>query len=239
MKQLLVSLFAIIAMYGQAQEKAIVIDANAQKRNITESFNQITVTDGVDLYLTQSNEESVAVSASEDKYLEKFKTEVVNGTLKIYYDNKGINWSANDRKKLKAYVSFKSLSKLEASGGADVLMDGILSAGDLNLKFSSGAHFKGAVKISALTVEQSSGSLMEVSGNAGNFTIAVNSGAIFKGFDLSTDYCDAKASSGAGIRITINKELTAKANSGGGIKYKGDAAIKNININSGGSVKKS
>ena len=62
--------------------------------------------------------------------------------------------------------------------------------------------------------------------------------SIFKGYEFTTDYCDAKVSSGGDVRISVGKELTAKANSGGGIHYKGTAVIKDINISSGGVVKK-
>ncbi len=238
MKKLFLSLITLISLSAFAQEKTVINDANAQKRTITESFTGISVSDGVDLYLTQGNEESVAVSASDEKYLERFKTEVENGVLKIYYDTKGINWSANDRRKLKAYVSFKTLDKLHASGGADVEIKGNLGAENLEMKFTSGSAFNGKLKAKDVTVEQNSGSSINISGSAINFKVDVSSGAIFKGFDLAVDYCDAKASSGGGVRITINKELSAKANSGGGVKYKGDAVIKEINVNSGGSVKK-
>jgi Putative auto-transporter adhesin, head GIN domain len=238
MKKLFLSLITLISLSAFAQEKTVINDANAQKRAITESFTGISVSDGVDLYLTQGNEESVAVSASDEKYLERFKTEVVDGVLKIYYDTKGINWSANDRRKLKAYVSFKTLDKLHASGGADVEVKGNLDAENLEMKFTSGSAFNGKLKAKDVTVEQNSGSSINISGSATNFKVDISSGAIFKGFDLAVDYCDAKASSGGGVRITINKELSAKANSGGGVKYKGDAVIKEINVNSGGSVKK-
>jgi hypothetical protein len=238
MKKILLSLITFIGLTVFAQEKTVINDANAQKRAITESFTGISVSDGVDLYLTQDNEESVAVSASEEKYMERFKTEVEDGVLKIYYDNNGINWSANDRRKLKAYVSFKTLEKLHASGGADVQMQGILDAENLEMKFTSGAVFNGKLRAKDVSVEQNSGSAINISGNAAKFAVDVSSGAIFKGFDLTVDYCNAKASSGGGIRITINKELSAKANSGGGVRYKGDAVIKDINVNSGGSVKK-
>jgi Putative auto-transporter adhesin, head GIN domain len=233
MKKLFLSLITLISLSAFAQEKTVINDANAQKRNLSGSFTGISVSDGVDLYLTQGNEESVAVSASDEKFMERFKTEVEDGTLKIYYDTKGINWSANDRRKLKAYVSFKTLEKLHASGGADVRMQGSLGAENLEMKFTSGAAFNGKIKAKDVTVEQSSGSSMNISGSAEKFKVDVSSGAIFKGFDLAVDYCDAKASSGGGVRVTINKELNAKANSGGGVRYKGE-----INVNSGGSVKK-
>lgn len=237
MKFLLSFLISIVTLTAAAQDKTFA-DANAQKRTLSASFTAISVSDGVDLYLMQGDEESVAVSASEEKYMERFKTEVVDGTLKIYYDYKGINWAVNEKRRLKAWVSFKTLEKLHASGGADVDMQGNLDAGNLSMKFTSGSSFEGKITAKALTVEQNSGSAITLAGNAGSFKIDVSSGAVFKGYDLAVDYCDAKASSGGGVRVTINKELNAKANSGGGIKYKGAAVIKDLDVNSGGMVKK-
>jgi hypothetical protein len=237
MKKLFLVVFAFVSITAFAQQKTVA-DANAQKRTINGSFTAIAVSDGVDLYLTQGSEESVAVSASEEKYMERFKTEVVDGTLKIYYDYKGINWAPNEKRKLKAWVSFKTLEKLHASGGADVNAEGTVTADKLDMKFTSGSSFEGKIAVKEITAEQNSGSGINISGNAGNIKVDVSSGAVFKGFDLMVDYCDAKATSGGGVRITINKELNAKANSGGGIKYKGSAVIKELNVNSGGSVKK-
>ena len=238
MKKLFLSLITLITVTAFAQENTVIADANAQKRSLSQSFTGITVSDGINLYLTQGSEESVAVSASDEKYMERFKTEVENGNLKIYFDNKGINWSANEKRKLTAYVSFKTLEKMHASGGADVRMQGVLEAANLDIKFTSGSAFMGKLKATELTVEQNSGSAINISGSANSIKVDVSSGAVFKGYDLSVDFCDAKATSGGGVRITINKELSAKANSGGGVKYKGDAVIKDINVNSGGSVKK-
>lgn len=237
MKKLFLSLITFVSLAAFAQEK-VLVDANAQKRTISGSFTAITVSDGVDLYLTQGSEESVAVSASEEKYMERFKTEVVDGTLKIYFDNKNVNWSTNSKRKLTAYVSFKTLEKLNASGGADVKITETLSSDKLALKFTSGSSLNGKVAVKDLSAELNSGASIKVTGTAANFTVDVSSGAIFKSYDLATEYCNAKASSGGGIQVTISKELNAKANSGGGIKYKGDAVIRDLNVNSGGSVKK-
>ncbi len=238
MKKLFLSLFTLITVVAFAQEKTVVTDANAEKRTLNGSFTAITISDGIDLILTQGNEESVAVSASEQKYMERFKTVVENGTLKIYFDNSAVNWALNEKRKLKAYVSFKTLDKLNASGGANVKLQGTATLEDLQMKFTSGTVFEGNITAKDLTVEQSSGSSINISGNASKINVEVSSGSFFKGYDLAVDFCDAKAISGGGVRITINKELSAKANSGGGVRYKGDAVIKEIDVTSGGSVKK-
>lgn len=238
MKFLFLSLIVFSGISSFAQNDAFMNDANAQKRTLNGSFTSISVTDGVDLFLTQGNEESIAVSASEPKYLERYKTVVENGTLQIYYDNKGMNWTGTDKRKLKAYVSFKSLQKLQASGGADVAMKSAITVEKMECTFTSGSRFQGQVNISDLEIFQNSGSEIEINGKAGNLKVEVSSGAILKGYDLIVDYCDAKATSGGAVRINVNKELNARANSGGGIRYKGNGVIKDVNVNSGGMVKK-
>ena len=238
MKFLFILLSAVFSTATFAQQTTVVNDPNAKSRTLNASFSAITVTDGIELYVSEGQEESLAVSYSDEKYAEHFKTVVENGVLKIYYDHNAVNWSDNNRRKLKAYVSFKILEKLSASGGADVKIPSSITVNDLQLKFTSGSDLKGSIKGKSITVEQNSGSEITLSGSAEKITVEVSSGAIFKGFDFAVDYCDAKASSGGGVRIAVQKELSARANSGGGIHYKGSAVIKDIDINSGGIVKK-
>ncbi len=239
MKKLFLSLFSVVSLTVFAQDNNVIADPNATVRSLNGSFKAISVSSGIDLYLTQGNEESIAVSASDEKHMARFKTQIEDGTLKIYYDNKGVTWTSGENRKLKAYVSFKTLEKLQGSAGSEVTVKGSITAENLEMKFSSGSGFGGQVDANQLTVEQNSGSDINISGKAEKITIEVSSGASFKGYDLIVNYCDAKASSGASVNITINKELSAKANSGGGIRYKGSALIRDININSGGLVKKS
>lgn len=239
MKYLFILLISLFSTVTFAQSKTVVNDPDAKTRTLNATFSAINVTDGISLYISQADEESLAISFSDEKYEERFKTVVEAGVLKIYFDNNGINWSDNSRRKLKAYVSFKTLEKLVAAGGADVRIADAINVNDLNVKFTSGATCDGKIVGKHLTVDQNSGSVLNISGKADKFTIEVSSGAIFKGYDFATDFCDAKASSGGSIRLSVQKELTAEANSGGGIHYKGSAVIKDINISSGGIVKKS
>jgi len=238
MKKLLCFFLLLNGLVSFAQD-VVVNDANAEKRTLAASFNAIQVSDGIELLITQGNTESVAVSASEQRFLERLRTEVDNGTLKIYYDNKTMIWNGNEKRKLRAYVSFKNIESLKASSGSDVKAKSTLKLDALNMHFSSGAQFNGEVDIRNLEVTQNSGSEINTTGKTDNLKTDLSSGAIFKGYDLSVNYCDAKASSGGEVRITVNKELAAKASSGGSIRYKGEGVVKDINVSSGGSVKKS
>jgi len=238
MKKIFLSLITLLSLQLYAQD-LVVNDANAEKRTLSSGFSAIQVSDGIEVFLTQGGEESVAVSASDQKYMERFKTEVKDGTLKIYYDSKSMVWNGNEKRKLRAYVSFKNIDNLKASSGSDIRAKSVLKLESLKMHFSSGAQFNGEVNITQLDVSENSGAEVNVTGTAENLKTDLNSGAMFKGFDLAVNFCDAKASSGAEVRITVNKELAAKANSGGSIKYKGEGVVKDINVNSGGSVKKS
>ncbi len=238
MKRLILLLLITFSLPLFAQKESVINDPNAEERTLNGSFSAISVSDGVQLYLTQGDHELLAVSASDTKYEERFKTAVINGVLKIWYDNQGINWTGNEKRKLKAYVSFKNLERLTASGGAAVIMKSILSADRMECTFNSGSRLTGEVAVSHLDIAENSGASVEISGKADHLKVEVSSGAVFKGYELTTEYCEAKASSGGGARINVNKELLVKANSGGAVHYKGDGVIKDMNVNSGGVVKK-
>ena len=239
MKFLFILLTTVFSFGVSAQKSTSIDDPNAKARTLNGSFTAITVSDGIDLYLTAGTQESLAVSFADEKYEEKFKTEVVDGVLKIYFDNRGINYSDNNRRKLKAYVSFKTLEKLTASGGATVKLPNAITVNNLEMKFTSGSLFEGEVlKQKKLLLIKTVVQVVTMSGSSEKITIEASSGSIFKGYEFATDYCDAKTSSGGEIRISVGKELSAKAHSGGGIHYKGTAIIKDIDISSGGVVKK-
>ena len=81
MKYIFIFLFIIISSRGFSQE-TVINDANAEVRTVT-PFSGIKVSGGIDVYLSQGEDYSLAVSASEEKYRDNIKTEVKNGVLVI------------------------------------------------------------------------------------------------------------------------------------------------------------
>lgn len=236
MKKLFVLLSFISTAVLLNAQTAIVRDAHAEARKVS-SFHAIEVSNGITLTLKQGNEDAVAVSASTPEIRSRIKTEVTNGKLYIYFDNKDRrDWSI--KKELKAYVSFKELDALNANSGADALTDGNIKVNTLSITLSSGADFTGSVTAAKLDVDQSSGSDMEIKGTVNDISVSTSSGSDFSGYGLISETCKADASSGSDIEITVNKELQAEASSGGGINYKGKAAVTNVSNSSGGKIKK-
>ncbi|HVM89149.1 MAG TPA: head GIN domain-containing protein [Puia sp.] len=228
------SLFVLPAVFAQNK---IVNDPNAQVRKVG-SFHAIRVATGIHLYLTQGNEETVAVSADIKESRDRIVTEVVNGVLKIHFDNHDWFWNDRNNRHLRAYVSCKILDELKASSGAYVDVEGSINSGAIAMDFSSGASFKGNVTVKDLKVKQGSGAHSTISGTATAMIADASSGSHIDAFDLQTSTCDADASSGGHISINVSKELNASASSGGQIYYSGDASIRSINTSSGGHVSK-
>ena len=223
---------AFVGIYAQTKE---VNDPNAEVRSV-KGFHAIKVSHAIDLYLSQSDNEVVAVSASREEYRNKIKTEVENGVLKIWYDNHS-KWSRGD-KKLKAYISFKTLDKLNASGASDIRVTGVIKANDLDINMSGASDFDGAIKANALTVDLSGASDMSVTGSATSLKIEVRGASDFKGYDLQTDNCSAKASGASEIKVTVNKELNAQASGASGVHYKGNGVIRELKTNGASSISK-
>ncbi len=211
---------------------------NAEKREVS-GFHGIEVSTGIELVLTAGSTEEVAVSAGKTEYREKIVTKVENGILKIYYQPKtGAINTRKESKELKAWVSYKTLDRLDANTGAKVEIEGVLKTASLKMKVNTGATIKGKIDAESLDVDQDTGSIVTLTGEAGKLDVEGDTGSMFRGSDLKTDNCRAKTSTGAGVYITVEKELNIKADTGGFVKYKGNAGIKEVKTHTGGSVTK-
>jgi len=226
--------FVMVAMTIAAQK--VIKDPNVEKRNVS-GYHAISISGGIDLYLSQGSE-SVAVSASETKQRDRIKTEVKDGVLRIWYEHNSDMHIDIGNKKLKAYVSFKNLDKLTASGGSDIDVDGAIKVNTLSLSISGGSDFKGSVQVSDLKVDANGGSDASISGIVKNLKIEASGGSDFKCYELKADVCDLNASGGSDIYITVNKELTADATGGSDVYYKGNATVRELKSSGSGSIKK-
>lgn len=233
----LIIIFTFSNINAVFAQKITYNDANAEIRSVS-AFHGIKVSNGIELHLSQGGNPSIAVSASTIEYRNKIKTEVSDGVLKIYYENNNWNGWSSKGKNLKAYVSVAQIDILNGSSGADVLVDGTINANNLSMDFSSGADFDGSINAINLTVHESSGADMDIKGSVKELLIDVSSGSDFSGFGMIAETCNAEASSGAGVEVTVNKDLSANASSGGSIRYKGSAIISKFTKSSGGSIKK-
>ncbi|MBX3240960.1 MAG: DUF2807 domain-containing protein [Chitinophagaceae bacterium] len=232
---LLIATILVINAINAQDETVVIKDKNVVQRTINASFSAISVSGAIDVYLSQSDEEVVAVSASEPRYRDRIVTEVNDGVLRIYYNDKGLQFSSGN-KKLKAYVSFINLASIKASGSSDVYANGVIKGETLKLTLSGSSDFKGAVDVYDLKLDQSGSSDSNISGRAEKATIDVSGASDVKGYDLEVNYCQANASGASDIQITVHKEITAVASGASDIYYKGSPSAKTVKSSGASSV---
>ena len=201
-----------------------------QERTIDSNFDQIEVSRGLDVYLTQSETENLRVQADENLQ-DLIKTQIEGHTLKIYAD-KNIRYSATK----KVLVSFNSISKISAASGSTVYSTGNISVENLELQTSSGADMDLDLKVNSLHCKTSSGSDLKIKGTATKLVANASSGSDIKASDLITENSNVTSSSGADIIVNVSNELIAKAESGGDIKYFGNPQKINESGGVSGSI---
>ncbi|WP_100614990.1 head GIN domain-containing protein [Confluentibacter citreus] len=220
-------------------------------RTINGSFNAIKASEGLDVYVTQSDNESVIVEADENLQ-DLIITEVVDNVLKIH-TKKNIGNATSK----KVMVSFKNVSRIASTSGSNVHSTNPITVQNLVLESSSGSNMTLDVSTTSLKCNTSSGSNMilqlnteilechsssgsniKLTGEAIKITADASSGSNIIAGDLIAESSRANASSGSNITINTSKELIAKATSGGGINYYGNPERVEKSDNPSGSIRK-
>jgi hypothetical protein len=211
-----------------------VNDANAVKRNVT-GFNAISISNALTVYLSQGGEESLAVSASESDMIADIKTEVKNGTLRIWVDSHD-KWNKS-KQNMKVYVSFKNLDKLSINGACTVYFADKVKSNSLKIDMSGASNLKGNVEVENLVVSLNGATDVKFEGTATTLQIDASGASNFKGYDMVVDYCKAKITGASDIKLTVNKEITGNASGASSIYLKGKGDKSDFKTSGVSSIK--
>jgi len=236
MKKIQVMLLAMLVSTVLFAQKTIN-DPNAEPRNLS-GFHAIKISNAFTVYISQGNEDAVAISASKAEYKAKIITKVENGILIIRFDDDKKFWKGwnGDKQRLTAYVSIKKIDRLDVSGACDIFFEDGISSEDLNVELSGASDLKGKIDAKKLSFNVSGASDATISGNAAELSIDASGASDFKGYELVTNYCTAEASGASSVNITVNKELNAKASGASSVRFKGEGLIRDIKTSGSSNV---
>lgn len=203
-----------------------------ESRNLDASFHSIKATEGLDVYLTQGNSESIKVQADENLH-DIILTEVKDGVLYIHTEENISHSSAQ-----KVMVEFDDIEKITSTSGSDVYSTNTIKADKLELKSTSGSDMELEINANSVICKSTSGSDLILSGTTDRFSAESTSGSDIKASKLKAKVVDAKATSGSDITLYSSEELTAKATSGGDITYYGNPDKVNKSDSVSGNVRK-
>jgi hypothetical protein len=193
-------------------------------------FDQIEVSRGMDVYITQGSPAKVVVVADNNLH-EIIETEVHGGVLKIYV-NANIRWASEK----KVMVTVDKLAAVETSSGSNVWSQSQIMSENLELKANAGSNLTMDVNAKYLTAECSSGANIKLSGLAKDAKLETSSGANVKADELKVERCKMSASSGGNVASTVTGALEAHASSGGNVYYYGEPTSTDVNTSSGGGI---
>jgi hypothetical protein len=228
--------FLLLSSFSAAAQKQFVLDEDAEVRTITGSFTSVKVSSAIHLYLSKGDEEVVAVSASEQKYKDGIKTEIINGELNIMYDGPS-KWISNNHR-LKVYVAYKTLQQITATSASNVIIAGIMELPLLNIRVSGASNIKGTLKVTDLNMKCSGASDATISGTAKNVNVECSGASDLNAYDLSSETCTVKASGASDVNITATKEITINASGASNVYYKGSAELKEKNSTGASTIAK-
>lgn len=203
-----------------------------QERNVTEDFTEVRGSAGLDVYLTQGDENKIVVETDENlqQYIE---ADIEEGKLHITTSE-----NIGRSKAKKVYVTYKELNTVEASSGADVTGNSVIKSENISLKSSSGAQLNVEIFAKNLTAKTSSGADLIVSGKASSVKADASSGSELNAKELLAIECKAEASSGAEVTVNVKDNLETNVSSGGEVNYYGNPVSVNSNKSHSGNVNK-
>jgi hypothetical protein len=236
-KSLFVILLFILAQ-ANAQKTTVIQDNNAQIR-IVGDFTGVKVSSSIDLYLTQSTSNQVAVSAKDEESRAGIITEVVGGILIIKMeDNKGwFYWKGWSDVKAKAYVSIKDINALIGSGATNIHLVNKIASPKLKIKLSGASDLKGEVEAGALSINASGASNIELGGSVDDLSIEVSGASDAKLYNLITKGAIVHASGASTVNLNVTQLLKAEASGASSINYKGEPVIRENNSSGASSIK--
>lgn len=185
-------------------------------RKLSDNITAVEVSNGLEVIVDQDQNAAMKIEADNNLH-EHIKTEIENGTLKIYSDVNIRNAKAKT-----VYIKVPNISAVETSSGASISSSKELSGKNIRLSASSGSEMKLTLNYATVSCSSSSGSDIILRGKAEKLTTDSSSGSSIDAEDLTVNNAIAESSSGSSIELRATEALTAKASSGGSITYAGE-----------------
>jgi citrate lyase gamma subunit len=221
---------SVSCINGQMR-KTIYGDGNVVKRERQAgNFTGIRVSSGIDVYLRQTDNESISVEADENLQ-EYIKTEIRDGILHVFAD-------AEIRKaELKRVnVTMRDIKSVSASSAGDVIGETPVKTDNLKLSASSAGDIKLETYVNEIEADLSSSGDMTLSGETDVLKADLSSAGDLNAYNLTVKEADISVSSAGDADIFVTEQLTARASSAGDINYKGDPKHVDAHSSSAGGV---
>ncbi|MGH1385579.1 head GIN domain-containing protein [Kordia sp.] len=203
-----------------------------EERDIDEDFTVIRASEGLDVYITQSETTSIEVEADEN-VIDLIATDISNGTLRIHAKK-----SIGRCKSKKIRVSLPNIDKIVSSSAADVYGTSTIFAESIEIESSSSSDVELEIEADNVMCTTSSAAKIKISGIAESLEADASSASDIYARELTVKNCNATASSAADITVNVTERLVANSSSSGDVSYYGNPESVSKNKSSAGGIYK-
>ena len=230
------SLFILLISVISINLSAFVTLKQGEKNEVRDlpSFNKLTLKISADVYLTQSDKQSVKIEASE-KLLNLIETKVENGELKIEWKKRRISHN----EKIKIYISMKDIFALTISGSGDIVAKGEINTKSIDLVISG----SGDITIAKLNAKQisavisGSADILIKEGNlADELEIVISGSGDIEMSKLKAKKVEIVISGSGSCSVYASEKIVAAISGSGDVVYYGNAVVDAM-VSGSGSVK--
>ncbi|MEL6923720.1 MAG: head GIN domain-containing protein [Bacteroidota bacterium] len=185
-------------------------------------FQSISVSSGVDVYITQADEQLVQV-VSPDLDPARVITEVKNGVLHIRTKKKGyFNFNFETPK---VNIEVADLEAIRASSGSDIYTTATFRTDALRIDGSGGSDLRLELEVDELVAHTSGGSDLYLSGTTKLLEIYCSGGSDIQAYKLKATNCRVDSSGGSDAYVHVDGELRISASGASDVHVRGKAKV--------------
>lgn len=199
-----------------------------------EPFTSIDIGGVLNVYLTQGDTESVTVEADEN-LLDLIVIENRGNTLRVYL-KKGID--IKKAKEKNVYITLRSINQLEVGGVVNVKSTNALTADAFDLHIGGVGNTDLELRCDRLDARADMVGNLALRGEVREANIKNGGVGSLKAFDLKVDRLTIKNSGVGSAEVQAQDEISITSSGVGSVRYKGDAAVKELSTSGVGKVQK-
>lgn len=232
-KYIMVTIFCLVITTGiNGHIRRTVYGNNhvIKKEREAGKFTGLKVSSGIDVYLKQTDDESIVVEADENLH-EYILTEIRSGILNIYTDA-----NIREAEKKVVYITMKDITSLSTSSAGDIIGETPVRTQNLELSASSAGDIKLEVYTREIEAKISSSGDVTLTGESDIMNANLSSAGDLNAYGLEVREADISASSAGDADVTVSERLRARASSAGDINYRGNPKYIDAHSSSAGGI---
>jgi hypothetical protein len=232
-KLLLLFFFCILAVFSSFSQKIHGNHNVTIKERSILSFNEVEINGGYEILLSKGDKESLKIEA--DDNLHQYIEVDVKGNTLFIRNKKDIE--IHDSKKMKIYLTYNNLNKLEVNGAADIETTSPISGTSFKLEISGAAKIVSSIQVDQFFAELNGAATITLKGKVRNAGVELFNGVgNLSAYDLKADNFKISISGAGKADINVSKKLDVSISGVGCVNYKGNPQMIHDDVSFLGSL---